>query len=140
MTHDNTAAVMPKFQNLVSNRTDSGNPVKNPRQVRWCMLHEVPPHLYVHWDKLNPLRYFEHNRVLQVEVAVAFAVGTFLTCDFIGFYLQVVFTLDHNVQDKSTGNLEKYANIEAFAKSHDIDFYPAGRGMCIWCDNTLLAK
>lgn len=26
-------------------------------------------------------------------------------------------------------NLEKYSNIEAFAKKHGIDFYPAGRGI-----------
>eukprot|EP00041_Stephanoeca_diplocostata_P030685 m.935758 g.935758 ORF g.935758 m.935758 type:complete len:738 (+) comp23806_c2_seq3:146-2359(+) len=73
MTHDNTAAVMPKFLNLVGNRTGARNPVKNPRQV--------------------------------------------------------VFTLDHNVQDTSSGNLQKYANIEAFANEHEIDFYPAGRGI-----------
>ncbi|MDX9856832.1 MAG: homoaconitase [candidate division Zixibacteria bacterium] len=42
---------------------------------------------------------------------------------------QVVFTLDHNVQDKSEKNLEKYGKIEAFAKRHGIDFYPAGRGI-----------
>lgn len=42
---------------------------------------------------------------------------------------QVVFTLDHNVQDKSEKNLEKYGKIEAFAKKHGIDFYPAGRGI-----------
>ncbi len=42
---------------------------------------------------------------------------------------QVVFTLDHKVQDRSEENLGKYANIEAFAKEHGIDFYPAGRGI-----------
>lgn len=42
---------------------------------------------------------------------------------------QPVFTLDHNVQDKSEANLAKYARIEAFAKEHSIDFYPAGRGI-----------
>ena len=39
------------------------------------------------------------------------------------------FTLDHNVQDKSETNLKKYEGIEAFAKEHGIDFYPAGRGI-----------
>jgi homoaconitate hydratase len=42
---------------------------------------------------------------------------------------QPVFTLDHNVQDRSAENLAKYAKIEAFADEHGIDFYPAGRGI-----------
>jgi homoaconitate hydratase len=42
---------------------------------------------------------------------------------------QPVFALDHNVQDKSPENLAKYAKIEAFAREHGIDFYPAGRGI-----------
>jgi len=42
---------------------------------------------------------------------------------------QVVHTLDHNVQDKSDKNLLKYKNIEAFSKSMNADFYPAGRGI-----------
>ncbi len=42
---------------------------------------------------------------------------------------QVVFALDHNVQDKSEKNLEKYKKIEDFAKQMGVDFYPAGRGI-----------
>lgn len=42
---------------------------------------------------------------------------------------QVVHTLDHNVQDKSEKNLEKYKKIEEFSKSVGADFYPAGRGI-----------
>ena len=42
---------------------------------------------------------------------------------------QVVVTLDHNVQDKSEKNLEKYRKIEDFAKTLGADFYPAGRGI-----------
>ena len=42
---------------------------------------------------------------------------------------QVVITLDHNVQDKSEKNLEKYRKIEEFAKTMGADFYPAGRGI-----------
>ncbi|MCU7494335.1 MAG: homoaconitase [Ignavibacteria bacterium] len=42
---------------------------------------------------------------------------------------QVVNTLDHNVQDKSEKNLEKYKKIEQFSKSMGADFYPAGRGI-----------
>jgi homoaconitate hydratase len=42
---------------------------------------------------------------------------------------QTVFTLDHDVQNKSEKNLAKYASIETFARKHDVDFYPAGRGI-----------
>lgn len=42
---------------------------------------------------------------------------------------QVVHTLDHNVQDTSEKNLEKYKKIEQFSKSMGADFYPAGRGI-----------
>ncbi|KAF9020974.1 aconitase iron-sulfur domain-containing protein, partial [Hymenopellis radicata] len=42
---------------------------------------------------------------------------------------QPVFTLDHDVQNKSTKNLAKYASIEAFARRHSLDFYPSGRGI-----------
>jgi len=33
------------------------------------------------------------------------------------------------VQNKSDKNLAKYAAIEAFARKHDVDFFPAGRGI-----------
>ncbi|MFH0795208.1 MAG: homoaconitase, partial [bacterium] len=42
---------------------------------------------------------------------------------------QPVFILDHDIQNKSEKNLAKYAKIEAFAKEHGIDFYPAGSGI-----------
>ncbi|KDQ59037.1 hypothetical protein JAAARDRAFT_127852 [Jaapia argillacea MUCL 33604] len=42
---------------------------------------------------------------------------------------QPVFTLDHDVQNKSSKNLSKYATIEAFGRTHGIDFFPAGRGI-----------
>ncbi len=67
MTHDNTAAVIPKFKNIGAKK------VANPQQI--------------------------------------------------------VFTLDHNVQDTSEKNLTKYKNIENFASVMGIDFYPAGRGI-----------
>lgn len=47
----------------------------------------------------------------------------------IAFSRQVVITLDHNVQDTSEKNLQKYANIEMFARENGVDFYPAGRGI-----------
>lgn len=45
------------------------------------------------------------------------------------FPRQVVHTLDHNVQDTSEKNLEKYRKIEEFSKAMGADFYPAGRGI-----------
>src|SRR5947199_1109465 len=42
---------------------------------------------------------------------------------------QPVFAIDHDIQNKSPENLAKYAKIEAFAREHDIDFYPAGTGI-----------
>merc|ERR1719379_289057 len=42
---------------------------------------------------------------------------------------QLVFTLDHNVQDKSLSNLKKYESIQTFAEEQNIDFFPAGRGI-----------
>lgn len=35
---------------------------------------------------------------------------------------QIVFALDHDVQNKSDSNLKKYAQIEAFANAHGVDF------------------
>ncbi|KAJ3105457.1 mitochondrial Homoaconitase [Phlyctochytrium planicorne] len=42
---------------------------------------------------------------------------------------QAVFTLDHDVQNKTEKNLAKYASIKSFALKHSVDHYPAGRGI-----------
>eukprot|EP00927_Polykrikos_kofoidii_P054762 TRINITY_DN49135_c0_g1_i1.p1 TRINITY_DN49135_c0_g1~~TRINITY_DN49135_c0_g1_i1.p1 ORF type:complete len:696 (-),score=86.57 TRINITY_DN49135_c0_g1_i1:19-2106(-) len=42
---------------------------------------------------------------------------------------QMIFALDHDIQNESAANLARYAAIEAFAKEQDVDFYPAGRGI-----------
>src|SRR4029453_14234934 len=42
---------------------------------------------------------------------------------------QPVFAIDHDIQNVTPKNLEKYAKIEAFAGEHEIDFYPAGTGI-----------
>jgi homoaconitate hydratase len=42
---------------------------------------------------------------------------------------QPVFTLDHDIQNKSEANLAKYGEIEAFARDQGVDFYPAGVGI-----------
>jgi homoaconitate hydratase len=42
---------------------------------------------------------------------------------------QPVFAIDHDIQNVTPKNLEKYAKIEKFAAEHGIDFYPAGTGI-----------
>src|ERR1700757_44595 len=42
---------------------------------------------------------------------------------------QLVFALDHDIQNQDESNLKKYRSIETFAKEHGIDFYPAGSGI-----------
>ncbi|RXW23297.1 hypothetical protein EST38_g2572 [Candolleomyces aberdarensis] len=42
---------------------------------------------------------------------------------------QPVFTLDHDVRNRTPKNLQKYANMEEFARNNGVDFYPAGRGI-----------
>jgi len=42
---------------------------------------------------------------------------------------QLVFALDHDIQNHDDGNLKKYRSIEAFACEHRVDFYPAGSGI-----------
>jgi homoaconitate hydratase len=42
---------------------------------------------------------------------------------------QPVFAIDHDIQNITPENLGKYAKIDAFARKHGIDFYPAGTGI-----------
>jgi homoaconitate hydratase len=42
---------------------------------------------------------------------------------------QLVFALDHDIQNQDEANQKKYRAIEAFAKEHGVDFYPAGSGI-----------
>ncbi len=42
---------------------------------------------------------------------------------------QLVFALDHDIQNRDEANLKKYRSIEAFAQEHGVDFYPAGSGI-----------
>ena len=42
---------------------------------------------------------------------------------------QPVFALDHDIQNESEANLEKYRRIEAFAREQRVDFHPAGTGI-----------
>ncbi|MCZ6597498.1 MAG: homoaconitase [Planctomycetota bacterium] len=42
---------------------------------------------------------------------------------------QPVFTLDHDIQNRTEANLAKYRAIEDFAREQGVDFYPAGEGI-----------
>jgi len=42
---------------------------------------------------------------------------------------QLVFALDHDIQNRDESNLKKYRSIEAFAKEQGVDFYAAGSGI-----------
>src|SRR5437868_11488600 len=42
---------------------------------------------------------------------------------------QLVFALDHDIQNHDEANVKKYRSIEAFAREQGIDFYPAGSGI-----------
>lgn len=42
---------------------------------------------------------------------------------------QPIFALDHDIQNQSEENQQKYREIEAFARLHKIDFHPAGSGI-----------
>jgi homoaconitate hydratase len=42
---------------------------------------------------------------------------------------QLVFALDHDIQNQDESNQKKYRAIEAFAKERGVDFYPAGSGI-----------
>jgi homoaconitate hydratase len=42
---------------------------------------------------------------------------------------QPVFAIDHDIQNVTPKNLEKYAQIQAFAGEHGIDYYPPGTGI-----------
>ncbi|KAF7506738.1 mitochondrial Homoaconitase [Endocarpon pusillum] len=42
---------------------------------------------------------------------------------------QLVFALDHDVQNTSPSNLKKYDQIQEFAKKHGVNFFGAGHGI-----------
>ncbi|HXW93881.1 MAG TPA: homoaconitase [Terriglobales bacterium] len=42
---------------------------------------------------------------------------------------QLVFALDHDIQNQEEANLKKYRSIAAFAQEQGVDFYPAGSGI-----------
>lgn len=42
---------------------------------------------------------------------------------------QLVFALDHDVQNTSPSNLKKYDQIQELAKKHGVNFFGAGHGI-----------
>ena len=42
---------------------------------------------------------------------------------------QLVFALDHDIQNRDEPNLKKYQEIENFAAGHNVEFYSAGSGI-----------
>jgi homoaconitate hydratase len=43
--------------------------------------------------------------------------------------VQPVFAIDHDIQNTTPKNLEKYAKIDAFAREQGVDYYPPGTGI-----------
>ncbi|KAK7915196.1 hypothetical protein PG985_012899 [Apiospora marii] len=73
---------------------------------------------------LSPARIMTHDNTAAV-------MSKFITigASKIQDPTQVVFTLDHDVQNKSETNLKKYEKIRNFAESQGVINYPAGRGI-----------
>jgi homoaconitate hydratase len=73
---------------------------------------------------LRPRHLLTHDNTAAVITKFA-AIGA----DRVFDARQPVFALDHEIQNDSPANVEKYARIRAFAGKHGIDFYPAGCGI-----------
>lgn len=89
----------------------------------------------VDWDPTVPVRSGDYVSIRPATVMTHDNTGPVITkfrsigATRIHDPNQVVYALDHDVQNKSAKNLEKYAKIEAFAREQNVDFYPAGRGI-----------
>jgi homoaconitate hydratase len=73
---------------------------------------------------LRPRHVLTHDNTAAVMKKFA-AIGATSVADAD----QPVFVLDHDIQNTSDANLDKYVRIEEFAAAHDIRFYPAGTGI-----------
>lgn len=91
-----------------------------------------PQHVMTHDNSAAVIQKFEKNTIGKIHNSK-----------------QIIFTLDHDIQNQSEKNLTKYKKIEDFAKRHNITFYPAGRGighqvMCeeghIWPETLVVAS
>ena len=73
---------------------------------------------------IRPLHVMTHDNTSAVMSKFK-AIGAKRIC----LPKQLVFVLDHDIQNRDEGNLKKYFSIEAFAKENEVDFYPAGSGI-----------
>jgi len=73
---------------------------------------------------IRPFHVMTHDNTSAVMSKFK-AIGAKKICD----PKQLVFALDHDIQNQDEANLKKYRSIEAFAKEHGVDFYPAGSGI-----------
>jgi len=73
---------------------------------------------------IRPFHVMTHDNTSAVMSKFK-GIGAKKVCD-VG---QLVFALDHDIQNQDEANLKKYRSIEAFAKEHGVDFYPAGSGI-----------
>src|ERR1039458_8808026 len=73
---------------------------------------------------IRPFHLMTHDNTSAVMSKFK-AIGAKKICD----RKQLVFALDHDIQNQDEANLKKYRSIEAFAKEHGVDFYPAGSGI-----------
>jgi homoaconitate hydratase len=73
---------------------------------------------------IRPRRVMTHDNTSAVMKKFQ-AIGARRVCD----PRQLVFALDHDIQNLSDDNQKKYRAIEAFAREHGVDFYPAGSGI-----------
>ena len=73
---------------------------------------------------IRPFHVMTHDNTSAVMSKFK-AIGAKKICD----PKQLVFALDHDIQNQDEATLKKYRSIAAFAKEHGIDFYPAGSGI-----------
>ncbi len=107
MTHDNTGAVIPKFQSIWG-RFEGRSALRADAQ------HAQSDH-----------------DAIPTECAPESARRADLPADLPRIHdpHQPVFAIDHDIQNHSPENLAKYAKIQKFADRHAVDFYPAGTGI-----------
>ncbi|HTS36978.1 MAG TPA: homoaconitase [Candidatus Solibacter sp.] len=73
---------------------------------------------------VRPVHVMTHDNTSAV-MSKCKAIGARRICD----PKQLVFALDHDIQNRDEANLRKYGSIENFACEHGIDFHPAGSGI-----------
>ncbi|KAF2672326.1 mitochondrial homoaconitase [Microthyrium microscopicum] len=112
---------------LNSTLTPSANPQTLTEKIVQKFAVGLPEGKYVRsgdYVTIKPARCMTHDNTWPVATKFMGIGAT-----KIANSRQLVMTLDHDVQNKGEKNLKKYKNIEQFAQTHGVDFYPAGRGI-----------